>query len=1055
VPATPPAPTALRVDGRADEPTIPDAPRFGWRVAAADWGAEQAAYRIRLADSRDALADGDRLWDSGRVESGAATDVPYDGPALDADARYWWTVRVWNDREDRSAWAEPAAFRTAPETPWGADWIGPGDDANGFRTRFADPDAEPWVAVDLGARRSLAEVALHPVEPFGGPETPDGKTLTAQDTESTYRKTTVARGPVALGFPDAYRIEVADDPDFRDPRTLVEADGSDVRRLPAEHAVEATARHVRVVATDPDVVGDDDARLCEERRSWALLALAALEVRDSDGTDVARDRPVRASSSVESETWGAARLTDGRTDATLGTGSPRLRREVTLSKPVAEAHVHVAALGYGELSIDGERVGDSVLDPGWTDYGERVLYRTYDVTDALDAGEHALGLWLGRGWFAKPVRQWPAVGAPRAALRLVVTYADGTSRTVTTGPDWRVGPSPITDNDIYDGETYDARREEPGWSEPGFDDDGWESAPVVSAPDGDLYPQQTPPIRVTDRRDAVSIEEREDGHVVDFGQNVTGWVELTVRGAEAGDELAIRHAEALNDDGSLQAADLRTAAATDTYVARGAECETYAPRFTYHGFRYARIEGYPGDLDPADVTAAVVHTDFDDGGSFACSDDDLNAVQSNCRWSLRTNAHSVPTDCPQRDERQGFTGDAHLAAGALRYNFAAGRFHEKFLRDHADAQSAHGYVPSKAPYGSQPAMTDPTWTYSLLALPWRTYCHDADERVLRAQYPRLRRYADFWHGEGDPLLPEQYCAYGDWVALENADGRVGKPVDLFTNAYHYRATDVLARIADAIDAEEAERYRLLADEVARAFTDRYFDDGDYGDTQAANAVPLAVGLVPEGREDEVAAALAERVRAADGHLQTGFLGTPALLDALTRHGHADLAHEVVAAPDAPGWVSQVRQGATTVWERWDTDEQVGSRMNSRNHSPFALASEWLYEGAAGVEVSSALPRERRVDVVPGRVDALDWAAATVETPHGDVATRWEREDGTLAVSVTVPWNLTAVVDLPSEPTVDGAPAAEADAVRGVEQSERGVAVRLGPGEHALRATDTE
>ncbi|MFB6119922.1 MAG: family 78 glycoside hydrolase catalytic domain [Halobacteriaceae archaeon] len=1051
--ATPPAPTGLRVDGRTDDPTIPATPHFGWRVDDPDWGDEQTAYRVRVARS----PDGPLVWDSGRVESADSTDVSYDGPALDSDARYWWTVRVWNDDGERSARSDPASFRTAPETPWAGDWIGPDGDTNGFRTRFEDPDDAPWVAVDVGEQTPISEIALHPTEPFGGPETPDGKTLTAQDTEETYRDTTVAQGPVAFGFPDTYRVEVADDADFADAETVVEADGADVRRDPAEHEVEAVGRYVRVVATDPDVVGGDDDRLREERRDWSVLALAALEVRDGSGADAARGRPVTPSSSVESEAWGATHLTNGVTESRFGEGSPRLRREVTLSKRVASAHVHVAALGYGELYLNGEKVGDSVLDPGWTDYTERVLYRTYDVTDHLSAGENALGLWLGRGWFAKPVRQWPAVGAPRATLRLTVEYADGTTRTVTTGPDWRLGPSPVTENDIYDGESYDARREEPGWATPGFDDGHWESTPVVTAPDGELYPQQTPPIRVTERREPVEVTARDGGHVVDFGQNLTGWVELTVRGADAGDELTVSHAEALNDDGSLQTVDLRTAEATDTYVARGDDAETYAPRFTYHGFRYARIEGYPGDLDPADVTAEVVHTDFDDTGRFACADADLNAVQENARWGLRSNAHSVPTDCPQRDERQGFTGDGHLAGGALHYNFGAGRFHEKFARDHADAQSAHGYVPSKMPHGSQPAMTDPTWTYSLLDVPWRTYCHDADARSLRALYPRFARYVAYYRDVGDPLLPERFSSYGDWVALENADGRVGKPVDLFTNAYHYRALDVAARVADALGTDDAERYRAAAEEVAAAFVERYFDAdaGSFGDTQAANAVPLALGLVPEDREADVAEALVARVRAADGHLQTGFLGTPALLRALTESGHADVAYEVASTPEKPGWVYQVRQGATTVWERWDTDERVGSRMNSRNHSPFALVSEWFYEGVAGLECSSALPRERRVDVRPGRISALDWAEAAVETPHGEVATRWERDGDALDVSVTVPWNLTAAVHLPDDAvTVNGDAPSDASAVH--EVTEGGATLHLGPGEHAIRAgTDTQ
>lgn len=460
----------------------------------------------------------------------------------------------------------------------------------------------------------------------------------------------------------------------------------------------------------------------------------------------------------------------------------------------------------------------------------------------------------------------------------------------------------------------------------------------------------------------------------------------------------------------------------------------------------------------------------DDCGSFACSNDDLNAVQSNARWGLRSNAHSVPTDCPQRDERQGFSGDAHLAAAARAYNFDVGRFHGKFARDHADAQSVRGSIPAVVPNGDQPGLTDPTWTYSFLALPWTTYLHDASARQLREQYERLRRYVDFWHeaaADGDAsddgdatrddaLLDDRYAEYGDWVALENLDGRRGEPCDLFTNAYHYRATALLAEIADALDCPgDAARYRGRADAVAAAFTERYFDTerASYGETQAANVVPLALGLVPEGREADVAATLASRVRDADGHLRTGFLGTPALLSALTENGYADLAYEVVSVADYPGWVYMVRRGATTVWERWDTDERVDTAdgMNSRNHSPFALVSAWFYEAVAGVELTAALARECRVDVTPGRVAAPDWAAATVGTPHGPVETRWERDGDTLDVTVAVPWNLTAAVHLPEGAlTVDGEAARDAPGVRSVTATERGRTVVLTSGEHGVR-----
>ncbi len=1050
-----PTPTELAVNGAAG-PTLPGGvpPRFAWRIADPEWGSEQAAYRVRVARTADGFDN--PLWDSGRVASADSTDVPYGGPALAPDGRYWWRVTVWNDRGERSAPSEPAPFRTAPEPPWNAEWVGPGGDTNGFRTPFYDPDDGPaWVGVDLGESHSLAAVELHPAEPVGGPTTPDGAVVTARDTEDSYNGMTVAQGPVAFGFPEGYRVETADSPDFAAAETVVErAAADDPRREPVVHDLDTSARFVRVVATAPDTVGGDpDPRLETERDAWAVLALAALAVRDDEGEDLARGQPVLSSASVDSGAWGAEELTNGVHESRTGEGSPRLRREFSLSKPVASARVHVAGLGYGELYANGERVGDAVLDPGWTDYDERVLFRTHDLTDHLSAGENALGLWLGRGWFGKAARQWSAFGSPRAMLRLTVEYEDGTTRTVTTGDEWAVGPSPVVANDIYAGETYDARREQAGWSEAGFNGE-WDAATVLAGPDGKVVPQRTPPIRATESVAPVAVHDHPEGPIVDFGQNLAGWVELRIEGAERGDEITIRHAEALTDDGGLATDDLRSAAATDTYVAGGASNgegeERYSPRFTYHGFRYAQVSGYPGELDAGDATAKAVHTDFDDAGSFACADEDLNRVQSNVRWSLRSNAHSVPTDCPQRDERQGFTGDAHLASGALSYNFDAGRFHGKFVRDHADAQSEHGYLPATVPNGAQPDITDPTWTYSFLDLPWRTYCHRGSARQLRAQYERLRRYVDFWDGVLEAgLIPERYAEYGDWVALENAAGRRGKPLAFFSTAYHYRSTARLADIAGALGlADDAGRYRARAERVREALNDRYFEGEAYGDTQAVNAVALAFGLVPEGEEHAVADTLARLVREADGHLRTGFLGTPALLSALSEHGHAELAYEVASAADYPGWVHMLRAGATTVWERWDTGS-IDAQMNSRNHSPFALVSEFFYEVIAGVEVSASLPADRRVDVTPGRVSGLDWAEATVETPHGPLGTRWERADGGLSVSLAVPWNLRARVHLPAgEIRVNGASLAEAPGVRTV--SEGDATVELAAGEYEIR-----
>ncbi|WP_436907727.1 family 78 glycoside hydrolase catalytic domain [Halosimplex marinum] len=1018
-------PTALRVEFRPSPSAVSaDRPRFSWRVAEADWGDGQAAYRIRVASSAGGL-DGDALWDSGRVDSDRSTAVPYDGPPLAADETYHWTVTVWNDAGDRSAPAEPAAFATAPDD-WSGDWIAAqpgGGDSNGYRSCWRDPDDDPteWVGVDLGGEREIDAVELYPAEPFTDTETPDGWTVTADDTEETYLDSTTARGPVAFGFPDRYRVEVADDPSFADARTVVDATDADrpgPRRDPVVHDIGGeTAAHVRVVATAPEEIRPDDDGLRESFDAWAVFALAALSVRDGSGEDLARGRPVTASSSVETETWGADRLTDGRDESTMTGTSPLFRTEFDLEKPVASARARFVGLGYGELYLNGERASEDALNPGWTQYDERVLYSTYEVGDHLSEGANAVGIWLGRGWFARSARQWLSFGSPRARLDLTVEYEDGTTTTVSTGPDWRTAPSPVVENDIYEGETYDARLERPGWARAGFDDADWEAAAVADPPAGTLAPQRTDPIRVTETLEPVEIRDHEDGPVIDFGQNHTGWLSIDVTGGDPGDEVVLRHAEALDESGGLRTVDLRSADATDTYVV-GEGDATYEPRFTYHGYRYAQVSGYPGELTADDVRSRVVHTDFDDAGAFACSNEDLTAVQSNARWGLRSNAHSVPTDCPQRDERMGFTGDGHIAARALQYNFDAARFHGKWTRDHRDAQSRHGYVPSKCPHGRLPADADPSWTVSLLAVPWHRYRFYGDESVLRRSYESFRRYVEYWESVAeDDLLPDDRAGFGDWVALENTDGRRGEPTDFFTNAYYYRSVYLLAKIAGALGVDEhAGHYAERAAAIADAFNDRYFDADAAAyeaRTQAAYALPVFFGIAPDDRVDDVVANLVEKVHADGRKLKTGFLGTRPLLSVLSDHGHADVAYEVASDPAFPGWVYMLREGATTVWERWDSDsdEHIGGRMNSLNHSPFACVSEWFYEHLAGIDVRLGADADR-VEVAPTFVDDLDWAEGSVETPLGPVESRWERTDAGHELAVEIPWNAEGRVSVP-------------------------------------------
>jgi len=1068
-------PSHLRVEYEPSptnvDPSRP--PRFSWRIETARRGAAQRAYRLVVGRNPDAVADGDgTLWDSERVDSDRATNVVYDGPDLASDRTYYWSVKVWTDRGE-TEWADPEPFSTAlrPED-WSGEWIAhqPGvGDTDGWRSQWdrPDEDAEEWVQIDLGETQAIEEITLHPADPISVVRTPDDVAVTIHWSSN----------PLAgFGFPETYRIELSADPDYDEStvvaeRTIPDPGESTTDGLPTDLAtppqthdrLDAEGRYVRITATDlfefvPSTRRDAaDSRKTEQVHPWQCFALAGVSVRDGEGTDLTGDASAQVSSSVETGTWGREHLLNGHTDSQLASTSPQLRREFELEKPIEQARAHVAAVGYGEFSVNGEQIGDRVLDPAWTEYEKQVLYSTYDVTEQLTEGVNAIGLWLGRGWFAKRGAYWVADGSPRARVVLTIEFTDGTTRRIVTDGDWQARASPILENDIYDGETYDARREADGWRRPGFDAAGWDRAEVVDSPGGTLRPERIEPMEVVETFDVEAVHEHPDGPILDFGQNLTGWLEVEVTDPDAGDEITFRHAETLTEAGDLATIDLRSAEATDTYLARGEDSETYEPRFTYHGFRFAQIEGYPGELDPDAVTAKVVHTAMDRRGEFACSNDDLNQVQHNAVWGLSGNAHSIPEDCPQRDERFGWTGDAQIAARSLAFNFDAARLHEKWARDHDDAASDVGHVPDVIPNKAPENPGDPTWTITRVVIPWYRYRHDGDERHLAEQYEGMREHVEYWLSvTEDALVPGAYGKFGDWLAFENTDGRRGLPYDLFTTAFVYQITDIFAKIADVLDnASDADRYHQGANRLREAFNDEFFDptEGRYRPgTQASYAVPLFLGLVPEEHVETVAAGLAEKVRSDGGTLKTGFLGTRPLIQTLAEHGFDDLAYEVVSQPERPGWVYMARNGATTMWERWDSNDRTGSGMNSLNHSPLTHVSEYFYEVLAGIRIGDQ-PVTDHVTIAPSLVEGLKWVDASYESRNGELAVGWKRIEDGYELSVTVPWNVEATVRLPDAATatesgVDlSAKTVETpDGVRSISHDDDTVVVTVGAGE---------
>ncbi|MGB9620171.1 MAG: family 78 glycoside hydrolase catalytic domain, partial [Armatimonadota bacterium] len=523
-----------------------------------------------------------------------------------------------------------------------------------------------------------------------------------------------------------------------------------------------------------------------------------------------------------------------------------------------KARAYVTGLGYYELRINGKRVGDRVLDPPYTNFDKRVYYSVYDVTKLVKRGPNCVGAMIGQGWWRR---------GPRLLVQIEVSHSDGSSARVVTDDQWRWAPSPIIANSIYHGETYDARLEQPGWDMPGFDDSAWARADLFEMPGVELSVQTIQPIKVVQTLNPKKIHEPRPGvWVFDFGQNFSGWCRLTVSGP-AGTKITLRHAENLYPDGTVNQENLRSAKATDTWILRGQGTEVFEPRFTYHGFRYVQMEGFPGTPTRQSIRGCVVHTALEPRGSFACSNRLLNRIQDACVWGERTNFHAVPTDCPQRDERQGWMGDAQVSAYAMLYNFNMPPAYSKFLRDIQDAQGEDGRIPDTVPHvwGSNPG--DPMWAAAYPIILWQTYLHTGDKSLLRRHYDGVKRYVAMLRSEaGDSYLITRNN-YGDWIAVTET------PKELISTGAFLLVTDILMNLARELGKDgDAADCADLRERIATAFNTRFFDEktSSYGNgSQLSNALPLALGIVPEKHRREVLDHLVKDIESRQGHLSTG------------------------------------------------------------------------------------------------------------------------------------------------------------------------------------------
>jgi alpha-L-rhamnosidase len=733
--------------------------------------------------------------------------------------------------------------------------------------------------------------------------------------------------------------------------------------------------------------------------------------------------------------------------------APYLRRAFTLEAAPTTARLYVTALGLYEFTINGQRVGEDELAPGWTDYAKRVRYQVYDVAGLLHPGENVLGAVLGDGWYCGHIAWFGRQkygDRPKLLAQLETVAASGERATLATDAHWRAAYSPLLEADLIMGESYDARQERPGWDAPGFDDTRWQPAERFADPGLALQATHAALVRRQETLQPIAAPRKVgDGRwLFDFGQNLVGHVRLKVSGP-AGTTVHLRHGEVLQADGLLYLTNLRSARQGDYYTLRGGGEEIYEPRFTFHGFRYVEVIREFGTAEPGTLEAIVLHSEMAPAGSFECSEPLLNQLQHNIQWGQKGNFLDVPTDCPQRDERLGWTGDAQVFARTAAFNRDVAGFFTKWLQDLSDAQASDGALPPVAPFIESNLKRDggPAWADAGTIVPWTMYEAYGDRRFLEAPYAAMVRFVDYLAASSQDLIRcypgyAGFAGHGDWLSI-NAE----TPKDLIGTAFFAHSAGLLARAAAVLGkTEDAERYLDLHHAVRQAFIERYVTPGGLvaGQTQTAYVLALHFDLLPAELRPVVVEALVRDIEARGAHLSTGFVGASYLPHVLSEAGHLDLAYKLLYQSSWPSWLYPVLHGATTIWERWDgwtADKGFQDPgMNSFNHYAYGAIGDWLYRVVAGLQSDPEAPGYRHIILRPQPGGPLTWAKASYESPYGTIRSAWQRTAAGLEWQVTVPPNTTATAHVPAAPgeqvTLDG-------------QAVAGATFELGAGSYAF------
>lgn len=841
----------------------------------------------------------------------------------------------------------------------------------------------------------------------------------------------------------AYRIQVAEDPQFAklvwDSGKVI-SDRSVHVELGELPAVSRTRRYYRVQAWNQRGTSSP----WSESAYWETGLLSASEWKAD---------------------WIAAPRGAGEEESEI---SPMLRGTFALSGSVREARLYATSLGLYELYLNGERVGDRYFTPGWTSYHKRLQYQTYDITALLKEGGNAIGAQLGHGWYSgnlvwKDKRHH--YGDRRALLvQMHIVLEDGTEMIVASDGTWKVSDGPILMSELYHGETYDARLEQPGWTVAEFDDAGWAQAEILDHSKDILVAQENEPVRRIQSIEPMAVLTTPNGEtVLDFGQNMVGWVRCTVNG-QAGDEVVLHHAEVLDRDGNFYTDNLRSAQQTVRYLLKGGERETFEPHFTFQGFRYVRVAGVRGPVEPSSFEGVVLHSHMEPTGSFRCSDPLINQLQHNIEWGLKGNFLDLPTDCPQRDERLGWTGDAQMFIRTAAYLMNVDPFFTKWLRDVKADQLENGAVPHIVPNVlGREHVSSAAWGDAAVIIPWTLYLAYGDTRILEEQYDSMKAWVEHIRSTGDQeFLWNTGFHFGDWLGLDaKPNSYVGATdKDYIATAFFAYSTSLLRKAAAVLGKrEDEEAYAVLYENILAAFENEFITPSGRLSvpTQTAQVLGLMFGLLRGEAKERAIRKLVELLEESKYHLTTGFVGTPYLNHVLSGNGQTEAAYKLLFQQSFPSWLYQVTKGATTVWEHWDGIREDGSfwspDMNSFNHYAYGAIGDWLYRCVAGIDAEESEPGYKRISIRPQPPqDGLDWAEGKLQTMYGLVLSAWRKlEGGRMELRVNIPPNTQAGIVLPradrSSAFESGLPLSDAEGIIAVAESEAGLAVSVGSGNY--------